>query len=354
MNSVNEREQFEAACGDETQFPKISMDISDLQSALVEIAWRAWQARAALASQPAPSQKLTDKEILHMWDGRAYRSAQDYIIIRFARAIEATALANQQAGAVPEGQALVSIEFLRDFHTLAHNYSLKAEAPDYYHGVERDAFSNAYRRCGEDLAKLRSMLACVPPAAQPAEPKFCKGDPGECSFNGACMYSCAQQPEAQGGTCPTCGSDCNERDELEKAEREIERLQGLFAASQSASEPVAQHIATVWFDGGEAEDIEVMPFAKLPDGSHKLYTTPQPPHSAVPEDVARDAERLHSIYLGVTLDGYGYWLPEWCVMQGETPPTFNEFRNRIDFERAAIDAAIRQAAPSATDGEGEP
>jgi len=24
--------------------------------------------------------------------------------------------------------------------------------------------------------------------------------------------------------CPTCGSDCNERDELEKADREIERL----------------------------------------------------------------------------------------------------------------------------------
>ena len=29
-------------------------------------------------------------------------------------------------------------------------------------------------------------------------------------------------PEAQ--TCPTCGSDCNERDELIKAEREINRL----------------------------------------------------------------------------------------------------------------------------------
>ncbi len=26
------------------------------------------------------------------------------------------------------------------------------------------------------------------------------------------------------GACPVCGSDCNERDELAKAEREIERL----------------------------------------------------------------------------------------------------------------------------------
>ncbi len=28
--------------------------------------------------------------------------------------------------------------------------------------------------------------------------------------------------------CPTCGSDCNERDELHKAEREIERLSALL------------------------------------------------------------------------------------------------------------------------------
>ena len=27
--------------------------------------------------------------------------------------------------------------------------------------------------------------------------------------------------------CPECGSDCNERDELTKAEREIERLRGI-------------------------------------------------------------------------------------------------------------------------------
>lgn len=30
--------------------------------------------------------------------------------------------------------------------------------------------------------------------------------------------------EQQVDTCPTCGSECNERDELTKAEREIERL----------------------------------------------------------------------------------------------------------------------------------
>ncbi len=37
-------------------------------------------------------------------------------------------------------------------------------------------------------------------------------------------------PEQAASICPTCGSDCNERDELTKAEREIERLNGLLAA----------------------------------------------------------------------------------------------------------------------------
>jgi hypothetical protein len=35
------------------------------------------------------------------------------------------------------------------------------------------------------------------------------------------------QPVEKQPICPTCGSDCNERDELIKAEREIERLQAV-------------------------------------------------------------------------------------------------------------------------------
>lgn len=68
----------------------------------------------------------------------------------------------QQAGGVPAGFVLVPLSFLQGFHTLAHNYSLRAAPPDYYRGVEGDAFSSAYRRCGEDLAKLRAMLAAAP------------------------------------------------------------------------------------------------------------------------------------------------------------------------------------------------
>lgn len=44
----------------------------------------------------------------------------------------------------------------------------------------------------------------------------------------------AQQAASSAGACPTCGSDCNERDELTKAEREIERLRAALASTQQA------------------------------------------------------------------------------------------------------------------------
>ena len=68
------------------------------------------------------------------------------------------------AAQVPAGFALVPMGFVQGFNTLAHNYSLNAVPPDYYRGTEGDAFSNAYRRCGQDLAKLRAMLAAAPEA----------------------------------------------------------------------------------------------------------------------------------------------------------------------------------------------
>lgn len=60
----------------------------------------------------------------------------------------------------------VPLKFVQGFCTLAHNYSLKAVPPDYYSGTEGDAFSSAYRRCGEDLAKLRALI----PAATDTPP----------------------------------------------------------------------------------------------------------------------------------------------------------------------------------------
>ena len=42
--------------------------------------------------------------------------------------------------------------------------------------------------------------------------------------------------EQQGDTCPTCGSECNERDELTKAEREIERLRAEVEALRADAE----------------------------------------------------------------------------------------------------------------------
>ena len=47
--------------------------------------------------------------------------------------------------------------------------------------------------------------------------------------------------------CPTCGSDCNERDELEKAEREIERLR---AALEKANDQ-AERFERGWYLRGD-------------------------------------------------------------------------------------------------------
>lgn len=53
---------------------------------------------------------------------------------------------------------LVPLKFVQGFNDLAHNYQLQAVPPDYYHGVEGDAFRSAYKRCGADLKRLRDIL----------------------------------------------------------------------------------------------------------------------------------------------------------------------------------------------------
>jgi len=65
--------------------------------------------------------------------------------------------------AAPEGWRLVPVDFVRGFGNLAHNYSLQAIAPDYYWGNERSAFTDAYARCGHDLAELKALLSAAPP-----------------------------------------------------------------------------------------------------------------------------------------------------------------------------------------------
>ena len=68
--------------------------------------------------------------------------------------------------------------------------------------------------------------------------------------------------------CSHCGSYCHERDELDKAEREIVRLQKL--AAQPAQEPVA------WITpDGEGFRIRFSaPTNDVPLGWDALYTTP--------------------------------------------------------------------------------
>ena len=79
---------------------------------------------------------------------------------------ELTARAAKLA-ALPPGWVAVPVGFVQGFSTLAHNYSLRAIPPYYC-----DAFSNAYRRCGQQLAELAEMLAAKgapQPAAQQGE-----------------------------------------------------------------------------------------------------------------------------------------------------------------------------------------
>lgn len=63
-----------------------------------------------------------------------------------------------ETGSADAATVQVPKKFIQEFMTLAHNYSLYAEAPDFYFGTERDAFQNAYRRCGGDLAKVKDLL----------------------------------------------------------------------------------------------------------------------------------------------------------------------------------------------------
>jgi hypothetical protein len=49
--------------------------------------------------------------------------------------------------------------------------------------------------------------------------------------------------------CPTCGSDCNERDELIKAEREIERLNTQRRELQTERERLLDSLARAGLDG---------------------------------------------------------------------------------------------------------
>lgn len=88
----------------------------------------------------------------HQWDEMRESMVKQYTD-RAARA------APQPA--VPAGWVMVPVAFVQGFNTLAHNYSLRAIPPDCYWGTEGDAFSAAYRRCGEDLAKLRAQLEAI-------------------------------------------------------------------------------------------------------------------------------------------------------------------------------------------------
>lgn len=81
-------------------------------------------------------------------------------------------------------------------------------------------FSDTYRALATEKEAKQCSDLCHPE------------EPCSISADGTCAMKKESQPE---GKCPTCGSDCNERDELIKAEREIEKLRE-YANAVLASE----------------------------------------------------------------------------------------------------------------------
>jgi hypothetical protein len=130
------------------------------------------------AATPAPQEPAP---MTREWCA-AYPGAAAGIINRLARQVDATwpvatgyaegkvHMAPSVAPQEPAGWRLVPLPFIQGVCDLAHNYSFTAIPPDYYRGVEGDAFKDAYRRCGRELAKVRAMLTAAP--QEPAEPAY--------------------------------------------------------------------------------------------------------------------------------------------------------------------------------------
>jgi hypothetical protein len=128
------------------------------------------------AATPAPQEPAP---MTREWCA-AYPGAAAGIINRLARQVDATwpvatgyaegkvHMAPSVAPQEPAGWRLVPLPFIQGVCALAHKYSFTAIPPDYYRGVEGDAFKDAYRRCGRELAKVRAMLTAAP--QEPAEP----------------------------------------------------------------------------------------------------------------------------------------------------------------------------------------
>jgi hypothetical protein len=61
-----------------------------------------------------------------------------------------------------------------------------------------------------------------------------------------------------------------------------------------------------------------------------------------------DTQRLQFLISALEWDGYGYWLPEWCMKPSPQPqrdpcpePTLKEFRVELDRRRTELDGRMR-------------
>lgn len=128
------------------------------------------QVLALLAEPAAPQEEPSDEEIRELvadWDD--CKTMQD--CIGFARAVLALRTAPVAEPAVSGARDAWAL--LRE----AWNYGQFADDFDY------------------PLVKpLRAAIRTVIAASVPPQPETCKGDPGDCAHNGACMYACGGTP----------------------------------------------------------------------------------------------------------------------------------------------------------------
>lgn len=132
--------------------------------------WEAAKADSAARAQGAGEAVAWEAKILGEWTPTRHPDN----LRRDGYEVRPVAPTVQGDQPTPAGYVLVPREFVQGFGTLAHNWSLKAEPPCYYYGLERDAFAAAYRECGQALGKLRDILNAAAPqplAASEAEPK---------------------------------------------------------------------------------------------------------------------------------------------------------------------------------------
>lgn len=83
----------------------------------------------------------------------------------------------------------------------------------------------------------------------------------------------------------------------------------------------------------------------------KLYTRAAPERAEVRPPVHADTERLDFIVSKLERDEYGWWLPDWCIKDGEHKPSSCEVRDSIDTRRGITPPSAADSGQGQQQGE---